>query len=68
MGFPQGWTDVCWESQDLQIGYVHPQSPALIGSLVMKLQRLRRIVRRNIANSMQNTLQSEDNRQSKLKL
>ncbi|MEH1962119.1 MAG: hypothetical protein V7L05_20020 [Nostoc sp.] len=61
MGFPQGWTDVSLPTQDLQIGYVHPQSPASVGSVVEKLQRLRSIANKNIANSGQNTKPSEDN-------
>jgi hypothetical protein len=61
IGVPQGWTDVSLPTQGLQIGYVHPQSPASVGSVVEKLQRLRSIANKNIANSLANTKPSEDN-------
>lgn len=64
IGVPQGWTDVCLPTQDLQIGCVLPQSPASVGSVVEKLQRLRAKSKQNIANSMHNTLQSEENTNS----
>lgn len=58
---PQGWTDVSLPTPDLIIGSPLPQSPALIGLLVLKLQRLRQKTRQNIANSMRNTKALEDN-------
>jgi hypothetical protein len=61
MGFPQGWTDVSLPTPDLIIGSPLPQSPASVGSVVEKLQRLRSIANKNIANSGQNTKPSEDN-------
>jgi hypothetical protein len=61
MGFPQGWTDVSLPTQDLQIALLLPQSPASVGSVVEKLQRLRSIANKNIANSLANIKPSEDN-------
>jgi hypothetical protein len=61
MGFPQNWTDVYCSNQDLQLGSVLPQSPASLGSLVQRLNRLRQIAKENIANSGQNTKLSDDN-------
>jgi DNA-cytosine methyltransferase len=56
-----GRLDISCDSQTLTDGCVHPQSPASVGLLVLKLQRLRQIANENIANSMHNTKPSEDN-------
>ncbi|MCC5622164.1 hypothetical protein [Nostoc sp. CHAB 5715] len=61
MGFPNSWVDISCDSQTLTDGCVLPQSPVSVGSLVMKLQRLRAMSLQNIANSIDNTKVSEDN-------
>ncbi|MCC5618872.1 hypothetical protein LC605_28070 [Nostoc sp. CHAB 5836] len=68
IGVPQGWTDVSLPTPDLIIGSPLPQSPASVGSIVLKLQRLRNKSLQNIANFGQNTKPLEDNTQSKSKL
>ena len=64
MGFPLFWTDVSLPTQELLLGLPLPQSPASVGSVVEKLQRLRQIAALNIANSGQNIKPLEDNTSS----